>query len=123
MAKNEDESSQMSIDIQNSLLKILDFNEDEEEENTSSSNKRSNKASEDKKMNSKVRDNVSDYTGYRTPISNIDNKSMNSNQDSSITRTKRLTRLMPNTISFHWRKLPPTPRWTLWSLPPRENQG
>ena len=84
MAKNEDESSQMSIDIQNSLLKILDFNEDEEEENTSSSNKRSNKASEDKKMNSKVRDNVSDYTGYRTPISNIDNKSMNSNQDKHI---------------------------------------
>lgn len=84
MAQNDDDSSQMSIDIQNSLLKILDFNEDEEEENTSTSNKLSNKTSDNKKKNSKVRDNISDYSGHRTPISNIDNKSMNSNQDQHI---------------------------------------
>jgi hypothetical protein len=84
MDENDDESSQMSIDIQKRLFEILDFNEGEEEENTSSSNKRSKKTSEDKKKNSKVRDNTSDYSGYRTPISNVDNKSMNSNQDQHI---------------------------------------
>lgn len=82
MAEQEDDSSQLS-DIQNNLFKLLDLNEDEEEENTSSSNKFSNKTSGNKK-NSKVRDNVSDYAGYRTSISNIDNKSMNSNQDKHI---------------------------------------
>jgi len=87
MAENDEESSQMSYEIERSIQQMLDTQEDEDDAYTSGTNILSNETSE-RKINSKFGDNASDYTRRRTQISNVDNKSSNSGQDKHIPLTQ-----------------------------------
>jgi len=80
MAEKDEESSLMSYDIERSIHQVIDTQEDEDDDYSIGTNVFFNEANS-RFISKKFGDNVSDYAGRRSNITNIDNQSMNSNQD------------------------------------------
>lgn len=83
MAENEEENSLISYDIERTIQQVLNTEEDEDDAYSCKSNLFFNEANT-RYSELKFGDHASDYAGRRTQITNIDTKSMISNQDKYI---------------------------------------